>query len=180
MKLVGHADYDADTAGFELFNLKRDPFEQVNLVAEQTSEYRELRTELDTMIGKLTAEEHLVNQPLIIIGSPYENPVWLNRNDAAGERGVWNQEDIYAYWNVKILEGNYNIRFKFIAPVPAGGVLRVEANSYTLIKNITEETDMVELENVAFQEMLCQFRPFYQVRGKSILPFWVEMEKIRD
>ena len=180
MKLVGHADHDADTTGFELFDLEADPFEQVNLVAEHTSAYRDLRAELDAMISELATEEHLVNQPPIIVGSPHENPVYLNRNDAAGQRGVWSQEEIYAYWNVKILEGTYNIRFKFIAPVPAGGLLRVEANSYTLLKHIPEETDMIEIENVPFQEMHCRYRPFYQVRNKSIFPFWVEMERLGD
>lgn len=180
MKLVGQTDFDADTTGFELFNLALDPFERVNLVAEQPSDYSALKAELDASIDELTQAEHLVNQPLIIIGSPYENPVYLNRNDAAGERGVWSQQEIYAYWNVKILEGNYNIRFKFIEPVPAGGMLNIEANSYILLKKNTETTDMIELENVAFKTMQCQFRPYYQSGGKSILPFWVELEKIED
>jgi arylsulfatase len=180
MKIVGNADHDADTAGFELFDLEADPHEQLNLVDAQPATFNELRTELDAMIAELSAEEHLVNQPLTIIGSPHENPVWLNRNDAAGERGIWSQEGIYAYWNVKILEGRYNIRLKFIKPVPAGGLLRVEANSYTLVKRISAETDMIELKNVDFQEMQCQFRPFYQAGGLEVAPFWVEMERTRD
>ena len=48
------------------------------------------------------------------IGSKNENPVFLNRNDADGERGIWNKEDIYGKWNVSIKEGNYNFKFKFI------------------------------------------------------------------
>lgn len=180
MKLVGHADYNADTTGFELFDLEADPFEQVNLVAAQPSAYQDLRAELDAMIGDLSAEEHLVSQPLTIIGSPHENPVWLNRNDAAGERGVWSQEDIYAYWNVKILEGNYNIRFKFMESLPVPGVLRLEANGFILNKENTTETDIIEMKNVDFRTMECQLRPFYQSGGKRIFPFWVELYKTDD
>jgi arylsulfatase len=180
MKIVGNADHDADTAGFELFDLEADPYEEVNLVSAQPEVFRELKTELDALVTELTSSEHLVNQPLTIIGSTHENPVWLNRNDAAGERGVWSQEDIYAYWNVKILEGTYDIRFRFIKPVPAGGLLRVEANGYTLMKRITRETDIIELKDVVFREMQCQFRPFYQAGSKEILPFWVEMERTGD
>jgi len=180
MKLSGQGDYDADTSAFELFNLALDPFERVNLVKKQTSDYRELKAELDAHIAELTQEEHLVDQPLIIAGSPYENPVYLNRNDAAGERGVWSQEDIYAYWNVKILEGNYNIRFKFIETVPVPGILKLEANGFILNKDNSVETDIIEMKNVDFRTMECQLRPFYQSGGKRILPFWVELYKTDD
>lgn len=177
LKLVGDGDYDADSSGFALFNLALDPFERVNLVADQHADYKRLKTELDARIAELTQSDHLVNQPPIIVGSPYENPVYLNRNDAAGERGVWSQQDIYAYWNVKILEGTYNIRFKFIEPVPAPGEINLEVNGLILKYKNTSETDMIEMKNIDLRAMECQFRPFYQSGRDRILPFWVELEK---
>ncbi len=180
MKVVGHTDYDADTTGFELFNLETDPYEQTNLIAEQTAVFRELRADLDAMINELSSEEHLVNQPPIIVGSPHENPVYLNRNDASGQRGIWSQEDIYGFWNVQIHKGTYDIRFKFIEPVPAGGQLSVEVKGYTLLKQNKKETDIIEMDQVSLESMDCQFMPVYQVGRNRFMPFWVEMTKVGD
>ena len=178
LKLVGNADFDADTAGFELFDLAEDPYEQNNLIPTRYEDFQRLKSELDSMAVELFSEEHLVNQPPIIVGSPHENPVYLNRNDASGRRGIWSQTEIYGYWNVQILKGRYNIRMKFIEPIPPGGTIRFEGNSFIILKENKTETDMFELEDVSLPDMTCMLRPSYQVGNTWILPFWVEMNKI--
>jgi hypothetical protein len=178
-KLVGNTDYGAPIDKFELFNISKDPYEEKNLIQTEKNKALELKTELDSIYESLINSPNLVNQPRIIIGNPAENPVFLNRNDAAGERGIWNQEDVYGFWRVKIEPGTYNIKFKFIKPVPGNGKMYLETN--TLLKQIhnpLENTDLIELNNVYLSEMETDLRPFYQVGNRSIFPFWVELEKI--
>lgn len=178
-KLVGNTDYGAPIDNFELFNLSKDPFEQTNLVQLEKSKALELKNELDSIYESLINSPNLVKQPRIVIGHPSENPIILNRNDAAGERGIWDQEELYGFWKVKIEAGNYNIKFKFAKPVAENGKMYLETN--TLLKQVNnpvDDIDLIEMKNVYFGEMETDFRPFYQVGNRSILPFWVELEKI--
>jgi len=117
LKLVGQTNYNAGITDFELFDIKSDPYEQKNLISEKSEIADKLKTELDKLYNELITSENIINQPLIVIGNQNENPVFLNRNDAGGERGIWSQEEVFGKWQVKITEGNYKIRFKFIKPV---------------------------------------------------------------
>ncbi len=40
------------------------------------------------------------------------------------------------------------------------------------------ETDIIIMNNIYLPEMECEIRPYYRVKGKKILPFWVQLEKI--
>lgn len=178
-KLVGKTNYSATIEDFELFNLSKDPYEQNNIVLENKSLAKDLKVELDGIYSELITSENLINQPRIIIGSEEENPIILNRNDAGGQRGIWDQEEIYGKWRVSVEQGHYNIKIKFIKPIKANGRMYIEAN--TLVKqmvNKKEDTDIIEMKNVFFPKMDCDLIPFYAIDSKNIFPFWVEMQKI--
>lgn len=105
-------------------------------------------------------------------------PILLNRNEAGGERGVWDQEEVNGNWRVSIKKGYYDIKFKFIKPLKANGKMYLETN--TLVKQILnkkEDTDMIEMKNVYFSDIDCDLKPFYAIDSKYIFPFWVEMKK---
>jgi len=178
-KLVGNADYNAKIEDFELYDLKKDLYEQNNIILENIKIASTLKQELDRTYNDLIGSGNLLNQPPIIIGSKFENPIILNRNDAGGDRGIWNQEEINGNWKVSIQKGLYNIKFKFIKPVKANGNMYLEAN--TLIRqvhNAKDGTDIIEMKNVYFADMDCELTPYYRIGTKNIFPFWVEMEKI--
>ncbi len=178
-KLIGKTDYNAPITDFELFDLETDPYEKHNIILEHNNVAIHLKKELDDIYTDLIASENLIHQPRIMVGSSYENPVILNRNDAGGQRGIWAQEEIFGKWKVSIAEGHYDIKFKFIKPIKAKGRMYLEAN--TLVKqqiNEHEGTDIVEMKNVFFPEMDCDLIPFYAIDRKKILPFWIEMKKI--
>jgi hypothetical protein len=159
--------------------LKSDPFEQKNLVSEKTKIAERLKTELDKLYAELITSENIIDQPRIIIGNKNENPVFLNRNDAGGERGIWAQEEVYGKWLVGITEGVYNVRFKFVQPVAAGGKMYLETGPVVnQLKNEKDNTDIIEMNNIFLKEMNCELVPFYSIGDKNIFPFWVELERI--
>ena len=90
---------------------------------------KNLKMELDKIYQELILSENLTRQPLIVIGSGKENPLILNRNDADGTRGLWDQGEILGKWNVHIMKGCYNFRFKFIKPIVAKGQMYLETNT---------------------------------------------------
>lgn len=75
-------------------------------------------------------------------------------------------------------KGRYNFRFKFIKPIVAKGQMYLETN--TIINQMKNEwnTDVIEMNNVNLPEMDGDLIPYYLLGGKSILPFYVEIEKI--
>lgn len=178
-KIVGHTDYNSALENFELFDIEKDPYEQTNLVEENKNKARELKADLDKHYLELINSENLIHPPRIVIGNAHENPVFLNRNDADGERGIWAQEEIYGKWNVSIAEGHYNVKFKFIKPVKANGRMYLEANTIiNQMKNEISGTDIIEMKHIHLPEMDGELIPFYMVGRKKIFPFWVEIEKI--
>jgi arylsulfatase A-like enzyme len=178
-KLVGNTDYNAPVSNFELFDIEKDPYEQKNVVHEFPAIAGELKAELDKNFSEMVGSENMVNKPYILAGTGNENPVILNRNDTEGQWGVWDQEEVYGTWRVHFEKGNYNLRFKFIKPVPADGRMMVETKSFiTQSKNTAGVTDIIEMKNVSIPEMECDFTPFYLSGQRKILPLWVEIEKI--
>jgi len=138
-----------------------------------------MKKELDITFSELAGSENLIERPRIEIGSVQENPVILNRNDADGQWGIWDQEEIYGLWRVKINEGRYNLRFKFIKPVPAGGRMMVEAGAFiNQMKNNINETALIEMKNVYLPSLKCDFVPFYLTGSRRIFHLWVELERI--
>jgi hypothetical protein len=177
-KLVGNANYDASIDDFELFDIRKDPYELNNLVPKNRDVALKLKEEMDKTYQELISSENIMNPPRIIVGSE-ENPTILNRNDADGDRGIWAQEEIFGKWQVDFKEGAYNVRFKFIKPVAPNGKMLLETGP--IIHKIDHEegfTDVIEMKNVSLPDMECEIIPFYQVDGKRIFPFWVEIEKV--
>jgi len=178
-KLVGHTGYDAKIEDFELFDIKKDPYEQNNIVRKKNNLARELKTELDHYYQELITSDNITNPQPIFVGNENENPVILNRNDAGGARGIWSQEEIYGKWHVKLAEGQYNIRFKFIKPIKTKGKMYLETGPViNQMLNNTVNTDVLEMKNIHLPRMQCDLIPFYATKGKNIFPFWVELEKL--
>ena len=180
-KLVGNTDYNAEINKFELFNIAKDPYEQNNIVKDYTDISENLKKDLNMIFYDLVNSPNLVDQPRIIIGNEHENPVFLNRNEAEGPSrgGVWTADErFFGKWRVSISEGLYNIKFKFLKPVKGDGIMFVEAGTFINQMQNKQTTDEIEMKNIYFPDMKSDFSPFYFVDSKSILPFYVEVEKL--
>lgn len=177
-KLVGQTNYNASIEDFELYHLKNDPEELHNIVKEKKAIALKLKAELDFIYQDLIRSKNLLVPPKIIVGSKKENPLTLNRNDADGSRGLWDQEAIFGKWNVNILKGRYNFRFKFINPIAANGDMYLETNTIINQMKNDQQTDVIEMKNVSLPEINGELIPYYLTKGKMILPFSVEIEKL--
>ena len=177
-KLVGQTNYNASIEDFELYNLKNDPEEIHNIVRGNKEIAGKLKTELDRIYQELIRSKNLMIPPKIIVGSKKENPLTLNRNDADGSRGLWDQEAIFGKWNVNILKGRYDFRFKFIKPIAANGDMYLETNTIINQMKNDQDTDMIEMKNISLPKITGELIPYYLIKGKMILPFSVEIEKV--
>ena len=179
-KLVGQTDFNSEIRDFELFDIDKDPYEQNNIVKENMPLAINLKSEMDKHINELITSDNLTNPPRISIGTKYENPVFLSRNDADGPAENWTKEETYGKWRVNISEGIYNIRFRFITPLKPNGTLRIETGTIVnQMVNMSVGATELEMKNVSFRTMDCDFIPIYSIDSKNIFPFWVGLERIK-
>ncbi len=131
IKLVGVGKDEEGNNKFELFNLNEDPYEQNNISEEHPALVSELKAEMDTWLNTMETSEHIVNSPMPIIGTVYENPVMLNQNDALffKKEGVKKE---FIYWDVIVDEAKtFDIIVHFDAPINTTGELELDLGSQT-------------------------------------------------
>lgn len=183
-KIVGHTGFNASITDFELYDIKNDPYELQNIVHEKTAIAQKLKKQLDSTFNDLIKSPNLLNKPRIIIGVPWENPIFLSRNDAGGQRNIWNQPIIYGKWDVTMKPGTYHFKFKFEHAVPKGGMMSLELAPYMLRKKINQDgVDEIVIENVVIkEESAIELIPFYEIgpayNEDRYLPFYIEIEKL--
>ncbi len=177
-KLVGHAPHDADLGDFELFDIASDPYEQTDLSETQPEVVTGLKQAFDQWYAEAIESPNLGIQR-IAVGTPQEDPVILNRNDGRGTRGLWAQDQIYAYWDVAVAqEGLYDVTFRFRENLPGPGsmMLKVGPTQRTLV-NADTTTDRLMMTEVLLREGDHMFESWYWHRGGSYLPFYVEVAR---
>ena len=176
-KLIGKTDYNSPIENFELYDTDNDPFEKNNLVTQKKSIALSLKKEMQQTFLELVNSENLKNPPRIMLGSDFENPVYLNRNDAGGQRAVWNQEQAYSFWKVDInKEGLYDLKFKFLKPLPANGNMYLEIGQSIQQKfNSKDNLDLIEMKSVYLPRGFNDFTPFYMFQKGNYFPLYVEV-----
>ncbi len=177
-KLIGKTSYNAPIEDFELYNIKKDPNETRNIVIANKSIALSLKREMDSFYNILIKSKNIVNPPRILIGTKFENPTILNRNDASGQRGIWAQNEIYGYWKVKIMEGKYNFKFKFTDPKLSSGKMLLELGERTFnLNSIVDKDGFISMSGIEIKEGDYNFIPTFISKGRNIFPFWVEITK---
>ncbi|MDC3227691.1 arylsulfatase [Flavobacteriaceae bacterium] len=177
-KLVGNNDYNGKIKDFELYDLIADPLESKNVINQNIEIAKSFKIEMDNSIDDLLSSENIKNPPRIIIGSEFENPTVLNRNDASGERGIWAQNDIYSYWKVNFKKGTYDFKFKFKDSITRKGTLFTEINNRVYSKK-TEKVvySTLEMNDISIENSEVDLISFLKLNNKKIFPFWIEIYK---
>ena len=178
-KLVGNTNYDSPIERFELFDIDNDPYEMENLIENKKELAIQMKLEMDNIYNELINSKNIKNKPRIIIGSEFENPTYLNRNDASGQRGIWAQNEIFGFWRIKALSGKYNFRFKFNNLNLTSGEMVIEVGSQVYSKKVeVDDNGYALMENIHLNEGEFDLTPFFRYERKNIFPFWVEINRL--
>ncbi len=180
-KLVGNTGHLSSIEDFELFDVKNDPQEKSNILAENTEMATSLKTEIDNWYDEIIAEKNNNKTFPAYIGTPHENPVILNRNDAKGTPVAWTGENILNYWDVKVIEdGVYNITYHFVKPINEPGNICLKLYPYN-IEVASNNSDISEwtFENVKINKGDYRLVPYFQVsRRNYIFPLYVSVSRV--
>ena len=178
-KLVGNTGYDSSINNFELYDIDTDPNERENLISNNAKIANAMKKEMDNIYNELINSKNIKNKPRIIVGSKFENPTFLNRNDASGQRHIWTNDEVFGFWRINIKKGNYDFKFKFNNLEFSNGKIFIELGERILSKNIQIDKDgFVLLKNIYTDEGKFDFTPFYNHNGKNIFPLLVEINKL--
>ena len=178
-KLVGNTNYDSPIERFELFDIDNDPYEMENLIENKKELAIQMKLEMDNIYNELINSKNIKNKPRIIIGSEFENPTYLNRNDASGQRGIWAQNEIFGFWRIKALSGKYNFRFKFNNLNLTSGQMVIEVGNQVYSKKVeVDDNGYALMENIHLNEGEFDLTPLFRYERKNIFPFWVEINKL--
>lgn len=178
-KLVGNTSHSSDVSEFELYNIKVDPFETNNIIMENTKLANELKSSLDNWYEEIIADPD--NRGIFpgIIGTTYENPVLLNRNDAKGTPPPWIDSNNLNSWDIKALEdGVYNIRYFFLntSNKPGKLILRMYPYHFVLKQNSCLTEHM--FKELSIKKGDYKFEPCYLTNeGEIIFPFYVSIQR---
>ena len=178
-KLVGNTNYSSGIEDFELYNLENDPFESENLIIKEKSVALEMKLRMDEIYNELISSKNLINKPRINIGTINENPTFLNRNDASGQRGIWSQNEVFGFWKVRIEAGAYDFKFKFNNLENSAGEMTLELGNNVYSTKVNVDKDgFVLMKDVKISGGDYDLIPFFRSNRKNILPFLVEVKKL--
>ena len=179
-KLVGNTEANSEISNFELFHLKSDPIEAINRVEEETEIASDLKKGMDTWYEEIISEKNNNKVFPAFIGSEFENPTVLNRNDAKGTPVAWGQSDVLGYWEVKVLKTEkYDVTLHFIDTVREQGSLHLKLYPQYFVQKNLLEADRLTLPNIELKQGEFKLESFYKTnKGKHIFPLYVSLHKL--
>ena len=178
-KLVGNTNYNSGIEEFELYNLEIDPNESENLIIKEKPIALEMKLRMDEIYNELISSKNLIDKPRINIGTINENPTFLNRNDASGQRGIWSQNEVFGFWKVRIEAGAYDFKFKFNNLENYFGEMTLELGNNVYSTKVNVDKDgFVLMKDVEISGGDYDLIPFFRFNRKNILPFLVEVKKL--
>ncbi len=180
-KLVGNTGRESGIEDFELFDVKNEPREKNNILNENLGIANSLKAGMDEWYDEIISEENNNKTFPACIGTPYENPVILNRNDAKGTPVAWTNENVLNYWDIRVKEdGIFNITCHFLNPINESGSVYLKMYPYHLEEKCSQSI-MSEwtFENVKIRKGDYRFEPYFQTqKRKLIFPFYVTVERL--
>jgi arylsulfatase A-like enzyme len=170
-KLVGNTSAESSIENFELYDIESDPQEKNNILAENTEIANALKAEIDDWYNEIISEENNNKIYPAFVGTSYENPVLLNRNDAKGGQ---------KYWDVKVVEdGIFDIQFHFQKEIEEPGEMHLQMYPYNLVQKNTKPMKELTIEGQKLKKGDYLFEPYYKTGTKKfIMPFYVSIRRI--
>jgi len=179
-KLVGHTDHGESSDLLKLYDLENDPYELEDLSQEYPEVKSALLKELDQWYEEIIVSPNLLESPRMIVGSEYENPVILGRNDWKGPAAMdWGSVKAFGYYDISVEDpGPYQVRMFFKDHLPGPGVARVRVGTrqYGISQEDPGQT-IITLDDLIFEKGDHAFEGWYQIGGRIYSPICIEIKK---
>lgn len=119
---------------FELFDMQADPFAMNDLSARRQDVLNDMLLAYEDWFADVSATRpDNYSAPRIVVGSPFENPVVLTRQDGEQLKGGAFGRGSLGFWKLQVSNpGPYNVQFRF-EPVEKEGTatLRIQGQEFS-------------------------------------------------
>ena len=180
IKLVGVGKDKEGADKFELFDLGKDPFEQNDISENNMGLVDELKLEMAEWLTQMESSKNIVNAPKPIIGTEFENPVMLDRNDAHFVNVEGIQKELL-YWDILIQETQkFDIIVHLDKGLESNGKLELIVGDSTESLNFTGEGQMsLQLKDITLEKGEVRIMPRFYLETNEELnfnyPFYLEI-----
>ncbi|MEX2399390.1 MAG: sulfatase/phosphatase domain-containing protein, partial [Rhodothermales bacterium] len=155
-KLVNNSGFQrhglpADEPTFALYDLVADPYAERDLAAEHPDVVDMLRDDYDAWFDEVgTTRPDNYAPPRIHVGTPYENPTVLTRQDwrYEGTSGGWSR-DAVGYWLIDVRdEGPYDVLLRF-DPGEGSHEVTLRVGDVERVRTVPSDSGAVVFKDVA-------------------------------
>ncbi len=161
--------------GDELYDLVNDPGERRNIAAEHPDIVAEMRKGYEAWFRDVGSTRGYA-PPRIPLGTPFENPVTLTRQDWRGADG-WGDKDL-GYWEVQVARtGAYAITLRF-RPTSASSEARFRLGNVALSQQLEKGASECTLETVRLDQGEARLEASIVRDGKTVGVSYVDVKRV--
>ncbi|MHC4123011.1 MAG: arylsulfatase [Planctomycetota bacterium] len=164
---------------FELYDISKDPGEKNNLIDKHPEIAEKMKRQYEDWFKDVSSTRGF-DPPNIYLGTPYENPVVLTRQDMRRKAGGdgWGDEDL-GHWQVDIIKpAKYNITITLPKRFKTTGQIYFKFKNINMTKTITKGSNKVILK-VKLPQGPARLEAWAEVGQKLICPRYVDVEEIK-
>lgn len=148
---------------FELFDIINDPSEKYDIAAAHPEIVKEMKNRYEKWFEDVSSTRGF-EPPCIIIGTKFENPTTLTRQDWRGAKD-WNDTDV-GYWKTQAaVAGTYTLWLQFSDPVKFDSTVRLQFNDTILTSSIEKGQDRAAFENIHIKKGYVQIKGWVETGG---------------
>ena len=137
---------------FQLFDLAADPYELHDQAAAQPKVVKQMRAEYDRWFADVSSTRpNNYSPPRIHVGTKFENPVVLTRQDWRHTKGRPWAPDSMGHWLLTTVQGTYDVRCRF-SPSPHAGTAAFRVNDNVVTVEIPPNAVTCEFSGVNVPE----------------------------
>ena len=164
--------------GRELYDLKDDPAESRDISAARPEIVARLREQYSRWFEDVTASRRF-EMPRIYIGTPFENPVLLTRQDWRGPLATWEPGGL-GFWDVDVRSrGSYECTLLF-PPAAVAGEVRVSLGGANVTAPIKQGASSARLSLGNLPRGPVRIEAALITNGPPVGPHYVSVRKLPD
>jgi arylsulfatase A-like enzyme len=162
--------------GKELYDLAEDPGESRDIAGERTEIVKKMRSEYEAWFRDVSSTRGYA-PPRIHLGTDYENPVTLTRQDWRGPDAGW-KPDSLGHWEVKVTRSaRYEVTLRTY-PAEGAGEARLKFRGLALTQPIAQGATECRFNSAALEEGEGTLEAFLAFGEKKVGVRYVDVKRL--
>lgn len=159
---------------FELYDIGTDPGEKKNIAAECPDIVVRMLKDYENWFRDISSTRGYA-PPRIYLGTPYENPVILTRQDWRGNRASWGDKGL-GYWEVKVSRtSKYSITLRFLS-IKTSGEAHFRLEDVHLTQTLKRGDSSCTFKSVQLKTKESRLEAWLDLQGDSIGVHYVDVK----